>query len=97
MLVAEGGAKGMSVHVTPEFEELVMPVQALGQYIKATRCLPLYAATRCVVLRPCVCLCVCMCLCLGMPLASWLRPSVCVCVRACVPRPCSNMPLQRPV
>lgn len=55
MLVAEGGTKGMSVHVTAAFEELFMPVQALGQYIKATRCLPLYAAARCVPASVCVC------------------------------------------
>lgn len=48
MLVAERGAKGMSVHVTPAFEDLVMPVQTLRSYVNGTRCLPLYAVARCV-------------------------------------------------
>jgi len=38
----------MAVHVSLAFEQLFMPAAALGNYIQATRCLPLFAAARCV-------------------------------------------------
>lgn len=43
VLIADRASTGVVVHVSLAFEQLFLPAAELGQYIEATRCLPIYA------------------------------------------------------